>query len=242
MEYGYIYKVTNTVNGKVYVGQTKDTVEIRWKKHLDNAKNNPDKQIICKAMSKYGVDNFNVEEICRVPFEDLDFFEVYYIKKYDSFQNGYNMTPGGYVPSNYHTEEQALAIIKLAQGDEKTNIKKIAEEVGISTKAVSKFLKKYDIQILNHESGSRGNVENLRPYFGQHLENLVQPLPVRVVELDKSFKSLIECAAYLIDNNYTKTKNERNVMKSISRAMSNNGYGRNTYLGFHFEKLNNTNK
>ncbi len=36
--YGYIYKISNIINGKVYIGKTEKTIEERWSKHLENAK------------------------------------------------------------------------------------------------------------------------------------------------------------------------------------------------------------
>ena len=56
---GFIYKVTNKVNNKVYIGQTRYTVEFRWRQHV-NSKDNCHFHL---ALRKYGVDNFLVENI-----------------------------------------------------------------------------------------------------------------------------------------------------------------------------------
>ena len=235
MEYGYIYKITNNTNNKQYIGQTKSTVNERWRKHIDNARNCPDKQVITQAIAKYGVENFSIEEIAKCPMEDLDQWEIYYIKKYDTFQNGYNMTAGGNGAGKSYTEEQLLNIIQLATTGH-TNVSRISECVGLSAKIVARLMKKYDIKISYYDR-SKGNIDNLRSHWGKHTDNLVKPCPIRIVELDKSFNSMLECAKFLIKNNYTKTNNEIYVMKSISRALADKNYQRKTYLGFHLEKL-----
>lgn len=235
MKYGYIYKIHNIINGKEYVGQTKDTVEMRWRKHIDNAKNNPYKQVITQAIAKYGEENFLIEEIAKCPVEDLDKWEIFYIKKYDTFQNGYNMTLGGNGSYNKVKPELVEQIIWEALNSE-TNYTLIAKKLGVSDKTVAKILKLSNIKIKRRVANR--NIENLRQNWGRHNENLIVNLcPVKIEELDKEFNSMLECARFLIDNNYTKTDNEFYVLKSISRATSNKDYGRNTYLGFHINKI-----
>ena len=237
MNYGFIYIITNNINGKQYVGQTRDTVAMRWRKHLDNAKNFPCKQIITQAIARYGEENFEIKEVARCPIEDLNYWEIFYIKKYDTFQNGYNMTIGGNNNNtSYYSEQQLIDIINIAS-TEHTNKRKIAEAVGLSYKIVSKIMKKYDIKINDFDQGSLGNIDNIKPYWNIHDKNLVKRCPIKIVELDKEFVSMLECAQFLITNGYTKTDNEVNVMKSVSRATADNNYGRNTYLGFHIEKI-----
>ena len=61
-----IYKITNKINNKVYIGLTTQTVETRWKQHIQTAfsENHPDSQTIFKkAIRKYGPDNFKIEVI-----------------------------------------------------------------------------------------------------------------------------------------------------------------------------------
>ena len=72
MAFGYIYLITNKINKKQYVGQTGISIEERWRKHIDNSKNCPNKQIITMAIAKYGQENFSIEELAKCPLEDLD--------------------------------------------------------------------------------------------------------------------------------------------------------------------------
>lgn len=88
---GFIYKITNKVNGKSYIGQTRNTVEFRWRQHY-KAKDN---KYFHRAIVKYGKENFEVETLEECNVEDLNSREIYYISKYNTFENGYNLTKGG---------------------------------------------------------------------------------------------------------------------------------------------------
>lgn len=93
---GYIYKITNTINNKCYIGKTYKSVQQRWKEHLKSA--NRDKCLnrpLYKAINKYGINKFTVEEIGEFEEGLLEEKEIYYIAKFDSYNNGYNATLGG---------------------------------------------------------------------------------------------------------------------------------------------------
>jgi len=94
-----IYKITNTINGKVYIGKTKNQVQRRWQNHVRLAKNGSTVALHL-AIRKYGATNFSFEEIISVLNEnDLDYFEIHFIKEFNSCLlnggHGYNMTFGG---------------------------------------------------------------------------------------------------------------------------------------------------
>ena len=59
----YIYKIINDINDKVYIGQTSYSLETRFKEHL--YKVNLDRPLY-RAMRKYGIDNFHIEEIVKI--------------------------------------------------------------------------------------------------------------------------------------------------------------------------------
>ena len=107
---GFIYIIRNTINNKVYIGQTKVSVEIRWQEHLRHAKYGD--QVINRAMRKYGVDKFYIEtlEICDINI--IDYREMYYIDLYDSTNKskGYNVSIGGKTPK---FKRKALSISTL---------------------------------------------------------------------------------------------------------------------------------
>ena len=97
-----IYKHTNKSNGKIYIGQTSQDPERRWR--IDG-KGYQDSPKFWNAIEKYGWDNFEHEIIEeKLNSRQADEREIYWIAYYDTYNNdnkGYNMTPGG---SNYMKE------------------------------------------------------------------------------------------------------------------------------------------
>lgn len=93
---GWIYKITNKINNKVYIGQTINSLEKRFKQHLSEAKQGKNCRLH-SAIRKYGIDAFVIEPIEKVENEFLNERERYYISLYDTTNtnNGYNMDAGG---------------------------------------------------------------------------------------------------------------------------------------------------
>lgn len=89
-----IYKVTNTLNGKVYVGQTVKTLKERWAKHLSDKSGCLG---IKSALKKYGPENFTIEQIDQAEsLEELNKKESEWIAIIGSLSPfGYNLTTGG---------------------------------------------------------------------------------------------------------------------------------------------------
>ena len=86
-----VYKLTNTDNGKIYVGQTKFTVEKRFKEHSKA------ESLIGYAIRKHGAEKFLLEvlEVCETREEACE-LEIFFIEKFDCMApNGYNLTEGG---------------------------------------------------------------------------------------------------------------------------------------------------
>jgi group I intron endonuclease len=101
---GYIYLITNKINGTQYVGQTKCMdIERRWSQHKYMCKRSIGRYLLA-AYQKYGVANFKFQIICITFDEAVDALEEHYIKKFNTLApNGYNLKPGG--KSSRHTEE-----------------------------------------------------------------------------------------------------------------------------------------
>lgn len=114
----YIYKITNNLNGKIYIGQTIQTVEARFNDHCRNRKNK--NSGIDAAIKKYGKENFSIETICEAKtLEELNKLEKYYIKFYNSTNSeiGYNLCEGGNNTKGYHhTEESKKKMSKSRMG------------------------------------------------------------------------------------------------------------------------------
>jgi group I intron endonuclease len=96
---GFIYKITNIVTNKCYIGETaQDDAQKRWKQHIKKIKNNEGCPALRDAIKKYGIDNFKFELIIICFDEDRYKYEREYIKKFNSqVPNGYNILPGGEV-------------------------------------------------------------------------------------------------------------------------------------------------
>lgn len=93
-----IYKITNLINGKVYIGQSINIEQrIRQHKCVSQKENKSAYFALYRAIKKYGFDNFNFEVIEECSKEKLDEREIYWISHYHSTvnENGYNMTFGG---------------------------------------------------------------------------------------------------------------------------------------------------
>ncbi len=90
----YIYKITNDINNKVYIGKTQFSIEKRFWEHCrDSKKRKNEKRPLYSAMNKYGIEHFHIELVEET--SNPEEREKYWIKQYNSFHNGYNATLGG---------------------------------------------------------------------------------------------------------------------------------------------------
>ncbi len=109
---GYIYKITNKTDGKIYVGQTIQTLEERWSHHRSMKGNC---RYLKSAFKKYGIDNFIFEMICNCSDEELDKLEIQYMAEFNSMvPNGYNLREGG--NGGRHHEETKKKISESLKG------------------------------------------------------------------------------------------------------------------------------
>lgn len=95
---GKIYKITNLLNGKIYIGQTKHSVEKRYREHCSPYYKN--KQAIHLAILKYGKENFVLEQLDTAStVDELNQKEYEWIVKEDCIApKGYNLRAGGMQP------------------------------------------------------------------------------------------------------------------------------------------------
>lgn len=155
---GYIYKITNKVNGKSYIGQTRYTIEFRWRQHLHKK----DNTYFHNAIRKYGADNFIVEKLEECDIEDLNEKEIYYIAKYNTFKAGYNLTIGGDGNRTLVLDDKYDEISALYLSGFSSN--KIATLYKVDKASIVKILKQLGIKI-------RNNSLNINR---QELEELIQ--------------------------------------------------------------------
>ena len=110
---GYIYKITNTLNGHNYIGQTTQNIKARFSQHCrsnDNTK-------LHNAIRKYGKENFKVDVLDVVEDVLLDEKEVFWISRYkENVEAYYNIAEGGYnSPFKYKTDEEKTAIARKSR-------------------------------------------------------------------------------------------------------------------------------
>lgn len=113
--YGWIYKISNNQNNKVYIGQTRIGINERWLQHLQSSdRYDKWKSYLHKSMKAYGKENFKIEKIEEIVCNTEDELktllnekEIYYIDFYNSLSpNGYNLTRGG--QTNVITNEKPV--------------------------------------------------------------------------------------------------------------------------------------
>jgi group I intron endonuclease len=111
----FIYKITNMVNGKIYIGQTTDWKR-RFSEHKARGYGQESNKILYLAFDKYGIENFNFEVIEEC--ENYNEREKYWIKYYNCIlPNGYNMTEGGEEPPLNKKENSPFATHTQADVD-----------------------------------------------------------------------------------------------------------------------------
>ena len=198
---GYIYKITNTLNDKVYIGQTIKTVQKRFTQHKNNSNKEYFSQIVLyKAFNKYGIENFICEEIEEVPNDKLDEREKYWIEYYDSYFNGYNSTLGGRATQlyNWDTDDiiEKYMILKSARA--------VAKEIGCDHSTIDRIL---------NENG----VKRFTPSQQQS-----KPLYFKKKDEIHHFETTREAAEWLIENGITKMTNPNLVRQEITSRIRNN--------------------
>lgn len=145
---GVIYKITNLVNGKIYIGQTVVSEPQRWQSHIWNAYNNPknDSPYLCNAIKKYGRENFKREILEEVnSLEELNNKEIFYIQKYNTTNPsiGYNISIGGEGHIKYSSED-ILNLYKKFH-----SVGRVAIELGAARNTIAKRLKSMGVETYN---------------------------------------------------------------------------------------------
>lgn len=154
-----VYKITNLINGKVYIGQTVKTLEKRFQRHKYDALNNIIDTHFARALRYYGVDNFKAEIIDTAETqEELTQKEQYWIRYYNSVQEGYNETDATYKSggNTYKNKtEEELTIIR-----EKLRVSKLGGNNPKATKVKCK-------NINTNEEYHFGSQSEMQEFFNE---------------------------------------------------------------------------
>lgn len=117
----FIYKVTNKMNGKVYIGKTVRSVDDRWAQHVSFAKIGGGCPYLGAAIRKYGSEAFEIEQLAQATNEnELGRLEMGFIQQFQSHQReiGYNLTLGGEgITGHYHSPETKAKMSAKKRGE-----------------------------------------------------------------------------------------------------------------------------
>lgn len=124
-----IYKITCIKNGKVYIGQTSEPIEKRFKRHMGYQKNEHDTKFY-RAVRKYGPENFEIKAIDYSDNQsELDAKEIFWINFFDSVHKGYNSKNssgkcGGDTLSNHPNKKDISIKISISKLGDKNPMRK----------------------------------------------------------------------------------------------------------------------
>jgi len=215
VKYGIIYKITNKINGKIYIGQTtRENPHKRINNHFIKSK---DKDLVYKAFLKYGKDSLDIEIICSTnTLENLNILEQFFIQYYGSLiPHGYNIKLGG------------------KQGGKCS--KQLKDTISLKVKEYYKTHdgvfkgKKFCKDHLKSLSKVRKGFDSIVRKLARERVYKKTSIPIKAINIETNeefiFKSLGECAKQL-------NLQENN----ISRVL-NNKQNRKQHKGYKFEKI-----
>lgn len=137
-----IYKIENLINGNCYIGQSVNIYK-RWQSEKEVAFNSQSEAYnypLSCAFRKYGIENFSFNILEECQREELNEKEIYWIAQYDSYNNGYNQTPGGDTVLHMCklTPQKALEIIEILSKDVEGVIshRQLAKDYGVSADTI----------------------------------------------------------------------------------------------------------
>lgn len=174
---GYIYKITNTIDGRVYVGATLRSPQRRFAEHIRDAARFPDRPLY-KALNSYGADSFTCEVIEECHDQNIEERELHWIDKLNTFSNGYNATYGGSGKRMVETDR----IIELWESGK--TIKEIHEMTGYDGDSIRKTLD----YISSNEFKERADISKSKP---------VEMLDKDTEEVIRVFSGIWEANKYL---------------------------------------------
>lgn len=185
---GIIYKITNEINDKIYIGQTIRTIDERWRHHVYYSLTGLHKTKLARAIRKYGKESFKIEILEET--EDLDKREIFYISFFKSDLFGYNIKIGG--NGGPHAESTKKKISKANRGRVWTGEMRHA-----MSEAIKKWHKKRGFVPSSEETKkkiSKGNMgrkmsDKTRAAFQKH--NRKNMKPVVCINTNKEYESIM---------------------------------------------------
>lgn len=183
-----IYKITNILNNKIYIGQTKYDIKKRFLQHCSDRKREKcQNRCLYKAMNKYGIEKFRIELIEQCSEEIALKREEYWIKFYNSFTNGYNSTMGGDGKKFFNHDEIAQELKRNPYPY------LVAKKFNCCKDSVYHIAKEYNIKLNNNGADNllKANPRKKVEQYNLHTKEYIQ-----------TFNSVQEAAEWLLANNY----------------------------------------
>ena len=211
-----IYKITNLINNKVYIGQTQQNYLDRFIQHKSHARRYHSDHKLARAFRKYGDENFKIEEIEKCEYAKLDEREIYWIDYYNSTNDkyGYNILLGGQQQKRIAIPDNVDEIIKYYYNCH--NQLQTQKYFSISNYKLKQFLHIF-------------NLPTDKKVYGKHSRQ-----KIKIIELNLIFDSETDCAKYFIDNNICKTKKVECALTRINAAFRKKTY---KVYGYTLEKI-----
>ena len=203
----YIYKIVNDINGKIYIGKTSNTIEERFKEHIqDSKKKRCEKRPLYDAMNKYGIENFRIEQIEEVKNDEVaserEQFWINQLRTYIGFIdcNGYNATLGGDSKRYYDYQEIANKYMELK------NQKETAKFFNCDVETVRKACVENNIEIISSQQIAKDRQKKCVQMYD--LEN----------NFIQEFETMKDAAIWVIENKLTTSNKIDGVRSSIRKA------------------------
>ncbi len=197
---GYIYKISNDINNKVYIGKTLASISERWKEHLsDMDKRKNEKRPLYAAMRKYGTSHFHIEEIEQCSNDIINERECYWIDFYDSYGNGYNATKGG--DGKPYADVEAITTL----WNEGKNIKEIHDITGHDHQTITNHLNNYGITAEQRQKRGRDYQRKAVAMLDKNTEEILQTFDTTHEISDYLGKTMASRHVYEVCNGQRKT-------------------------------------
>ena len=209
----YIYKITNNINEKVYIGKTEFSIERRFKQHCSDAQKDIEEQRpLYRAMKKYGIENFCISIIEET--DNPEEREQFWINFYDSYHNGYNATLGGDGKRLINYNEVVENYLQLK------NMVEVAKKMNIHPDSVALILKEKGVKIYTSS-------EIIKKKYGKS----IIALDKKTQDVVKQFDNMHDAAIWVNENGYSNSKLDT-TRTHISEVCHNK---RKTAYGFKWE-------
>ena len=220
-----IYLIKNIINGKIYVGKTKNSLACRWSGHKSVARNSPSTSPIYNAIRKYGEDNFSIEEIDRAEsLSELKRKEFYWINHYNTIDKkiGYNIQYGDEDDNLIISQDTKIKLVKSIKDNKRNGFIKYPNSkhrtiyVGVYY-MVRKKQWGYVISFNSKKTSKKRYATDTNAAIGRDIK-LLELFPIEEALSLMNFPNNLECykLGLIVDSQYTRKIEDK---KSIYRRV-----------------------